>query len=640
MSRDAARGPMALRGGVAVFAAYVAFLIFAQFGFLEQARADLAARGPGAVQGVMAAMGLAGLAASLLAGRLLSRSEPAGVIRAGLTALAATAAGSLACHGPVTLSLAAAAIGASLGVVTVAIAASLPALAGAGRAGRVAGTGTGLAYLLCNVPALFESVPAARALAASAVALLAAELLPRRLPAPVEAVPPPAPRRDLARAVISFGALVLLDSAAFAVIQAQPALKTLTWGGAEQKLLLGATHLVAAIAAGWLLDAGLFASLLAGTTVLFALALPMLAHGEPLAGLAAGPLYAIGISLYSTALVTYPARAGSGARPAPRWRAAAVYGLGGWLGSALGVGAAQQLGTIPAWLVGAAAAAAVLPWLIPSPAGWRRLARHGGVTACVAAIGVAGQWVIWMMQPPDPALALPEAAPARGREVYIAEGCIHCHSQFVRPTGRDVALWGPARALDRGARPVLVGNRRQGPDLLEVGNRRGTQWEELHLRDPRSVAPGSRMPSYPHLFAGAGTRGADLVAYLDSLGQDTIAARAAAVRAEPPPRPALPPSAERGRVLFAAWCASCHGAGGRGDGPLAAAIRIPALDLGKGSFFLLKDRPVGEPMADALARVVRHGFAPTPMPGHETLPDQDVADLVAYVMAVARAPEP
>ncbi len=647
MSTDARALGAWARGGLAVVAAYVAFLLFAQFGFLAQAQRDLA--DPRAVQAVMAAMGVAGLAASLAAGALLGRVAPRVVVRAALAGTAAVAAGSLACHAPVALAIVGAAIGAALGVLTVAIAASLRDLCGSRHAGLAAGAGTGIAYFLCNVPPLFEAPPAVRALVPAALALLAAALLPAeagpRGEPRLRAGHSPAPTHPpthlgagrLVRAVVAFAALVLLDSAAFAVIQAQPALKALSWGSDAQKWLQGVTHLAAALGAGLLLDAGLFASLLGATAALFALAFPLLLGQGPFAA-AGGPLYAVGISIYSTALVFYPSRGGDGVRPAPRWRAALLYGLSGWIGSALGVGAAQDLGTIPAGLIAAAAAAVALAWATPSPDGWRRLARHAGLAGAVAAAGLAGWWGTHLLPAPRARLAETEHRVARGREVYIAEGCIHCHSQYVRPDGPDALFWGPARPLDRAQRPVLPGNRRQGPDLLEVGNRRAPAWNEAHLRDPRSVSPGSRMPSYAHLFADGDARGQDLVAYLDALGQGTGPEHDAAIRAERPPRPARPPSVERGRALFAGWCAACHGRAGRGDGPLAAAIDNAALNLHKHDYAVLKGRSQDEPLADALARVVRHGFPPTPMPGHETLPDQQVADLVAYVLSLRDAP--
>ena len=131
-----------------------------------------------------------------------------------------------------------------------------------------------------------------------------------------------------------------------------------------------------------------------------------------------------------------------------------------------------------------------------------------------------------------PAAAVYAQDPAlirRGREVYIAEGCIHCHSQYVRPGTADEDRWGPARPLPEieRQRPPLFGNRRQGPDLQNVGARRTAEWQRLHLQSPRAVTPGSRMPSYAHLFgSGPASDGEALLAYLASLG--TVA---------PPPDP-------------------------------------------------------------------------------------------------------
>lgn len=106
-----------------------------------------------------------------------------------------------------------------------------------------------------------------------------------------------------------------------------------------------------------------------------------------------------------------------------------------------------------------------------------------------------------------------------GRQVYISEGCIHCHSQFVRPVGVDTELWGTPTTVEQALsqKPVLIGNRRQGPDLATVGDRRSSEWNRLHLQNPRKLSPGSRMPAYPHLFEGNGERGKALLAYLDQL---------------------------------------------------------------------------------------------------------------------------
>jgi cytochrome c oxidase cbb3-type subunit 2 len=468
-----------------------------------------------------------------------------------------------------------------------------------------------------NVPVLFEATPSIRALFPAALALLALALSPQRL----ESEPVANNQPSLWRLLVIFLVLIWLDSAAFAVVQATPMLKDQTWGSAAQKLVQGSVHLVAAVGAGALLDAGIFLAIPLAAWALFAVAFPLLQAGG---GWIAGPLYAIGISFYSTALVVAPVVSSGGSSPAPRWRAGLLFGVAGWIGSALGVGMAQDLGRIPAWFLiatGVALAAVVIrPRL--------RFRAPGLALGAFGIVGAAGGVGIGMQQSPA---GTPEG---RGRQVYIEEGCIHCHSQYVRPNSRDVAWWGPSRPIDRREQPPLIGTRRQGPDLLQVGNRRGAVWQEAHLRDPRALNPGSRMPSYAHLFAGDGRRGHDLVAYLMSLGASSTIERWELTGREAVP--ALAGSAERGRVLFGEYCAVCHGSQGRGDGPLAAKLNDPKANLRKGRFAAL--RPGVEPEAAGLARIVRHGLPPTAMPGHEWLTDRQVSDLVAFVQTFEKEP--
>jgi len=89
-----------------------------------------------------------------------------------------------------------------------------------------------------------------------------------------------------------------------------------------------------------------------------------------------------------------------------------------------------------------------------------------------------------------------------GRDIYIREGCYLCHSQWVRPMRAEVLRYGewsraPEYQFDR---PFLLGSRRMGPDLHRVGQKYPDAWHYEHMRDPRSVSPGSVMPSYPWLL--------------------------------------------------------------------------------------------------------------------------------------------
>ncbi len=92
---------------------------------------------------------------------------------------------------------------------------------------------------------------------------------------------------------------------------------------------------------------------------------------------------------------------------------------------------------------------------------------------------------------------------AIGRDLYISEGCIECHTQQVRPIGSDVGL-GPVSVAGDYANenPALLGTSRFGPDLMHYAGRVeffDKVIVQAHLANPRSVVPWSTMPSYAYL---------------------------------------------------------------------------------------------------------------------------------------------
>jgi len=96
---------------------------------------------------------------------------------------------------------------------------------------------------------------------------------------------------------------------------------------------------------------------------------------------------------------------------------------------------------------------------------------------------------------------------ANGRRVYIANGCLYCHSQQLRDEHftTDVARgWGSRANVPADYvydRPHLLGTMRTGPDLINVGSRLpDPDWHLIHLYDPRAVVPWSIMPAFPFLF--------------------------------------------------------------------------------------------------------------------------------------------
>lgn len=89
-----------------------------------------------------------------------------------------------------------------------------------------------------------------------------------------------------------------------------------------------------------------------------------------------------------------------------------------------------------------------------------------------------------------------------GRQVYIKESCVSCHSQLVRPFKSETDRYGKYSLSGEYAydRPFLWGSIRTGPDLHRVGNYRTTDWHENHMKDPALIVPGSTMPKYGWLF--------------------------------------------------------------------------------------------------------------------------------------------
>jgi cytochrome c oxidase cbb3-type subunit I/II len=88
-----------------------------------------------------------------------------------------------------------------------------------------------------------------------------------------------------------------------------------------------------------------------------------------------------------------------------------------------------------------------------------------------------------------------------GRDVYVREGCVNCHSQMIRPFKTETDRYGPYSLAGEGVydRPFLYGSRRTGPDLARVGGKYPDSWHWLHLCDPREIEPRSHMPAYAFL---------------------------------------------------------------------------------------------------------------------------------------------
>ncbi len=211
---------------------------------------------------------------------------------------------------------------------------------------------------------------------------------------------------------------------------------------------------------------------------------------------------------------------------------------------------------------------------------------------------------------------LPNAVPlspeaVAGKAVYIANGCIGCHTQQVRNIEMD-EVWGsrpgiPADLADIHRQDVwrntatLLGSERTGPDLTNIGNRQPSEvWNLLHLYQPRAVVSESIMPAYQWLFTTTdsvkkgqvevnvpdafrkGVKGKiiatqdalDLVAYLQSLKQTPLPDGSPSpnflykqgqdIKGDMKDLGVKGASGPDGGKLYAQNCQSCHQANGKG----------------------------------------------------------------------------
>jgi len=90
----------------------------------------------------------------------------------------------------------------------------------------------------------------------------------------------------------------------------------------------------------------------------------------------------------------------------------------------------------------------------------------------------------------------------QGRDVYIKEGCVSCHSQMIRPFRSETERYGEYSKAGEFVydHPHLWGSKRTGPDLQREGGKYGNVWHFNHMLDPQTMSPGSIMPPYEWLI--------------------------------------------------------------------------------------------------------------------------------------------
>ena len=207
--------------------------------------------------------------------------------------------------------------------------------------------------------------------------------------------------------------------------------------------------------------------------------------------------------------------------------------------------------------------------------------------------------------------SLPNALPLsqeaiKGKNIYIANGCVACHTQQIRNIDMD-KIWGdrPSIAADYADikrtdfwrnTATLMGTERTGPDLTNIGNRQPSiDWNLVHLYNPRIVVKASIMPAYSWMFTikkepskedvivnvpaeylggkqgklVANKEALYLVAYLQSLKQvklpdGSIAPEFLYKKEEKKEAGSTQTTELNGTTLYTANCQSCHQQNGEG----------------------------------------------------------------------------
>jgi cytochrome c oxidase cbb3-type subunit 2 len=143
------------------------------------------------------------------------------------------------------------------------------------------------------------------------------------------------------------------------------------------------------------------------------------------------------------------------------------------------------------------------------------------------------------------------------------------------------------------------------------------------------------MPSYAFLFRDR--RGDDLVSYLVSKQRNgEQQPRVEEENWHPSSFAFATASASDGEKGFHRYCATCHDAGGQTRWAAGFKRRPPDLTVGPYLHLSLSDDPSVQ--RDRLAQIVKFGIHQTDMPGHEYLPDTEIASISLWLSQQIRQP--
>ncbi len=282
-----------------------------------------------------------------------------------------------------------------------------------------------------------------------------------------------------------------------------------------------------------------------------------------------------------------------------------------------------------------------------------RLIIYGGliILGPIIFISVVLPWATIAEKPSErfrPRTSLEE----RGRQLYIANGCTFCHTQFVRYLDWGHGAERIAKSGDYVEdQPHLLGSERTGPDLSQEGGEHPDDWHLAHFTNPRYTRPESIMPAFE--FLGRDNIDA-LIAYKQGLGFKDADFRterqrkwkAGAVRAYGSgpdknvewlhanvpdgwrtlhnPYPSSREGLKRGQRIYQGFCIGCHGPIGDGMGPAEAYLYPPPLN-----FTILRDRAIS---GGILYYQIINGITGTAMPYFKReLESEKIWDVGDYV---------
>jgi mono/diheme cytochrome c family protein len=193
----------------------------------------------------------------------------------------------------------------------------------------------------------------------------------------------------------------------------------------------------------------------------------------------------------------------------------------------------------------------------------------------------------------------------QGREVFYSNGCNYCHTQYVR--SEDTAMGPVSQGGDYVFdNPMILGSERTGPDLANLGRKRGEAWEIAHLKDPRALSPNSIMPRFDFL---SDVQLQALAAYLFTLGNGVAQSRMITPPAEyagltsPLEFPTVLPGGDtphgwpdwtasglqEGKEIYVERCQTCHGCAGNGLGTYGGTMSVTPADYKQEPFRSMPD---------------------------------------------------